>query len=104
MDFTLKNRQSIIDFDGVIKRIVLPKLFPPEQRFGFDENQRQLLLRYMRIMPRQSNYPLYAEQDYPDSYVKYFMFGCQLQRIPDHINYYNKNGQAYGHVIDGAYI
>lgn len=35
MDFTLKNRQSIIYFDGVIKRIVLPKLFPTEQRFTF---------------------------------------------------------------------
>lgn len=104
MDFTLKNRQSLNDFDGVIKRIILPELFEPEQRFGFSDSQRSLLMQYMRTMPRHSKNPEYPEQEYPDSYVKYFMFGGQPQRIPDHINYYNKNGQAYGHVIDGAYI
>lgn len=104
MDFTLKNRQSLNDFDGVIKRIILPELFASEQRFGFSDSQRSLLLQYMRMMPRHSKDPEYPEQEYPDNYVKYFMFGGQPQRIPDHINYYNKNGQAYGHVIDGAYI
>lgn len=104
MDFTLKNRQSLNDFDGVIKRIILPELFASEQRFGFSDKQRSLLLQYMRTMPRHSKDPEYPEQEYPDSYVKYFMFSGQPERIPDHINYYNKNGQAYGHVIDGAYI
>lgn len=104
MDFTLKNRQSLTDFDGIIKRIVLPELFAAEQRFGFSDSQRQLLLQYMKMRPRQSKQPEYPEQHYPDNYVKYFIFGGQPQRIPDHINYYNKNGQAYGHVIDGAYI
>lgn len=104
MDFTLKNRQSLNDFDGVIKRIMLPELFAPEQRFGFSDSQRSLLMQYMRTMPRHSKNPEYPEQDYPDSYVKYFIFGGRPERIPDHINYYNKNGQAYGHVIDGAYI
>lgn len=104
MDFTLKNRQSLNDFDGVIKRIISPELFASEQRFGFSDKQRSLLLQYMRMMPRHSKDPEYPEQEYPDSYVKYFMFGGQPERIPDHINYYNKNGQAYGHVIDGGYI
>ncbi|GGW72724.1 serine hydrolase [Alishewanella tabrizica] len=104
MDFTLKNRQSLNDFDGVIKRIILPELFAPEQRFRFSDSQRSLLMQYMRTMPRHSRNPEYPELEYPDSYVKYFIFGGQPDRIPDHINYYNKNGQAYGHVIDGAYI
>lgn len=104
MDFTYKNRQSLIDFDGVVKRILMPQLFPVQQRFNISESQRQFLLRYMRMLPRQSQYPAYPESEYPDTYVKYFLKGDTQQRLPEYIHYHNKNGQAYGHVIDGAYI
>lgn len=104
MDFTYKNRQSLIDFDGVVKRILMPQLFPVQQRFNISESQRQFLLRYMRMLPRQSQYPAYPELEYPDTYVKYFLKGDAQQRLPEYIHYHNKNGQAYGHVIDGAYI
>lgn len=104
MAFTYKNRQSLVDFDGVIKRIVLPELFKPHERFNFSETQRAFLLEYMQKTPRSSDSPFYSESDYPDNVGKYFIFGGEAQRIPSYINYYNKNGQAYGHLIDGAYI
>lgn len=104
MDFTFKNRQSLIDFDGVVKRIVMPQLFAEQQRFTISEAQRQFLLEHMRKLPRQSQYPAYPEAEYPDTYVKYFLKGDAKQRLPEYIHYHNKNGQAYGHVIDGAYI
>lgn len=104
MDFTLKNRQSLIDFDGVVKRIVMPQLFAEQQRFNISEHQRQFLLQYMRMLPRKSQFPTYPELEYPDTYVKYFLKTDEQHRLPDYISYYNKNGQAYGHVIDGAYI
>lgn len=104
MDFTYKNRMSLVDFDGVIKRIVLPELFSSTERFNISETQRAFLLDYMHITPRSSESPVYDEQDYPDNVGKYFLFGGEAQRIPAHIHYYNKNGQAYGHLIDGAYI
>lgn len=104
MDFTLKNRQSLIDFDGVVKRIVMPQLFAEQQRFNISESQRQFLLEHMRKLPRQSQYPAFPEAEYPDTYVKYFLKGDAQQRLPEYIHYHNKNGQAYGHVIDGAYV
>lgn len=104
MDFTYKNRQSLIDFDGVVKRILMPQLFSVQQRFNISETQRQFLMRYMRMLPRESQYPAYPESEYPDTYVKYFLKGDEQQRLPEYIHYHNKNGQAYGHVIDGAYI
>jgi hypothetical protein len=104
MDFTFKNRQSLIDFDGVVKRIVMPQVFAERQRFNISESQRQFLLEHMRKLPRQSQYPTYPEAEYPDTYVKYFLKGDVQQRLPEYIHYHNKNGQAYGHVIDGAYI
>lgn len=104
MTFIYKNRQALSDFDGVIKRIVLPEIFPVSQQFNLTAQQRELLLQYMQMRPRHSASPEYSEQHYPDNYVKYFLYGGDEQRIPDHIRYYNKNGQAFGHVIDGAYI
>ena len=58
----------------------------------------------MKMMPRESDHAVYDEQSYPNTYVKYYLLGGQRQRFPTFLNYYNKNGQAYEHVIDGAYI
>ncbi|MDP5035243.1 MAG: class A beta-lactamase-related serine hydrolase [Alishewanella sp.] len=104
MDFTLKNRQSLLDLDGVVKRLVMPELFPEEQRFNITEPQRQFILRYMRMLPRQSEYPKYSEEQYTDTYVKYLLKSDDQLRLPEYIHYHNKNGQAYGHVIDAAFI
>ena len=59
----------------------------------------------MSILPRQSDYPRYAEYDkYYDGYCKFFMFGDTKQEIPNHIKIYNKIGLAYGFALDNAYI
>ncbi|MDP2714069.1 serine hydrolase [Rheinheimera sp.] len=104
MDFTDKNRLSLADFDGVIKRLIFPQLFNQQQRFNLKSEDRDLVLRYMAMLPPDSTSPLYDAADYPDNYSKFLLFGGKAQQLPPHIRIFNKAGWAYGHIIDGAYI
>ncbi|WP_240225052.1 serine hydrolase [Rheinheimera hassiensis] len=104
MDFTDKNRLSVADFDGVIKRVIFPQLFTENERFNLRPEDRALVLRYMAMLPPDSVNPLYDATQYPDNYSKFLLFGGKAQQIPPHIRIFNKTGWAYGHIIDGAYI
>ncbi|MBZ9613905.1 serine hydrolase [Rheinheimera maricola] len=104
MDFTDKNRFSAADFDSVIKRIIFPQLFSQQQRFQIKPEDRDLVLRYMAMLPPDSTSPLYDAAQYPDNYSKFLLFGGKAQQLPPHIRIFNKAGWAYGHIIDGAYI
>ncbi|GAA5526077.1 hypothetical protein Maes01_02671 [Microbulbifer aestuariivivens] len=104
MDFTTKNRLSLGDLDGVMKRLIFPQLFAQSERFALREEDRALLLRYMSMLPPDSSEPAYSAKEYPHNYSKFLMFGGEPRQIPEHIKIFNKTGWAYGHVIDSAYI
>ena len=104
MEFTEKNRLSLADFDGVIKRVTFPQLFIGNERFNLRPEDRALVLRYMAMTPSESTHPQYGAEQYPDNYAKFLLFGGKAQQIPDHIRVFSKSGWAYGHIIDGAYI
>ena len=104
MDFTAKNRLSLGDLDGILKRLFFPQLFEPEQQFHIRADDRALVLRYMSMLPPDSRSPAYNSAEYPDNYSKFLMFGGEAREIPEHIKIFNKTGWAYGHVIESAYI
>ena len=59
----------------------------------------------MSMLPRESTEPAYPDRDeHPDSYVKFFLFGDSKERIPSRIRVFNKVGDAYGYLIDDAYV
>ncbi|SNS59044.1 Beta-lactamase enzyme family protein [Belliella buryatensis] len=104
MDFTYKNRFSISDFHGVIQRIVFPELFKEEQRFHISETDREFILAYMSMLPKESDYPKYEITEYYDSFSKFYKFGTSQDPIPSNFKIFNKTGQAYGHLLDGSYF
>ncbi|MBV2131093.1 serine hydrolase [Arsukibacterium indicum] len=104
MNFTEKNRFSIVDYTGVLKRLFFPESFDSEQLFKLNEQNRQFLIHYMGLSPSASDYPEYDEKEYPDNYAKFLLVGGDPQPIPEHLRIFNKTGWAYGHAIDGAYI
>ena len=104
MDFTAKNRLSLGDLDGVLKRLIFPQLFAREEQFNLRADDRALVLRYMSMLPPDSTSPAYDPAEYPDNYSKFLMFGGEAREIPGHIKVFNKTGWAYGHVIESAYI
>lgn len=100
-DFSLKNYYPIKAQHALLKRIIFPESFVPEELFNLSSEQRQLLLNAMYMLPGEVGY---ESEKFYDSYVKFFMFGDSTNPIPDHIKIYNKVGYAYGTLTDCAYI
>lgn len=104
MDFTYKNKFALSDLHGVVQRIVFPEKFKPSERFQLSEADRQFILKYMSMLPGESDYPKYALPEHYDSYSKFFKFGTDHSPIPPQFRIFNKTGNAYGHLLDGSYF
>lgn len=104
MDFSHKNRLSLTDLDSIVKRIIFPELFSRTQQFDISDTQRQFVLRYMAMLPGESESPRYEQTAYPDNYSKFFAFSPEDKAKPQHMRIFNKTGWAYGHLIDSSYI
>ncbi|RDV15357.1 hypothetical protein DXT99_09875 [Pontibacter diazotrophicus] len=104
MDFSGKNYISVENLQGILKATLFPESVPEKQRFNLTPDDYAFLYKYMSMLPRESDYPAYDPQEYPDSYVKFLMFGNGKEPIPDNIRIFNKIGDAYGFIIDNAYI
>ncbi len=104
MDFTAKNYISVEALQGILKTVLFPEAVPEQQRFNLTPDDYAFLYKYMSMLPRESDYPAYDLQEYPDSYVKFLMFGNTKKPLPANIRIFNKVGDAYGFIIDNAYI
>lgn len=104
MDFTFKNKYALSDFHGTVMRLVFPEKFDSAQRFHISEEDRLFVLKYMSMLPGESDYPKYELPEYYDSYSKFVKFGTDKNPIPDNFRIFNKTGMAYGHLLDGVYF
>ena len=100
-DFSLKNYYPVSSQHDVLKRIIFPESFPPNERFNLSTLQLKTLKEAMHTLPGKLGYD---KEEYYDSYVKFLMFGDITQPMPDYIKIYNKVGYAYGTLTDCAYI
>lgn len=103
-DFSNKNYISLPTLHDIMKSVIFPEAVEPSKRFNLTEDDYRFLYKYMSMFPRESDYPKYHPKDYWDSYVKFFIFGDSKEAIPEHIRIFNKVGEAYGYLIDVAYI
>ncbi|MFV5703394.1 serine hydrolase [Flavobacterium sp. XS2P12] len=100
-DFSNKNYYPLETLHNTLKRIVFPEVFKKRERFNLTEKNREFILFSMQNLPKNAGYdPI----KYYDGYCKFFMFGDTKESIPEHIKIYNKVGDAYGTLIDCAYI
>jgi hypothetical protein len=56
------------------------------------------------MLPGESDDPQYDEKEFWDAYVKFLYFGSERGSNDPTIRVYNKVGDAYGFLIDGAYF
>lgn len=103
-EFTHKNEWSLLDQHQFLKSLIFPNQVPKINRFDIREADRDFVLKYMSMLPFESDYPKYDPNEYYDSYVKFLMFGDSKEAMPKHIKIYNKVGDAYGYLIDNAYF
>ena len=105
MDFSKKNRISILDLQCIVQRVIFPKLFAPEERFDLDSADYAFVRYWMSRHTLESEAPKYTEVDgYYDSYVKFLIYGDTPGKMDGQIRIYNKVGDAYGTLTDTAYI
>ncbi|MEN1785602.1 MAG: serine hydrolase [Bacteroidota bacterium] len=100
-DFGLKNYYPVKAQHALLKRVLFPEAFAPQERFDLTEEQRQFLIKSMGTLPHEVGYD---RKTYYDSYGKFFLFGDSEAPMPEHIRIHNKVGYAYGTLTDCAYI
>lgn len=103
-DFSKKNRFTLAELNGIVKSILFPKAVPSKMRFNLTPGDYLFLQKYMSMAPGESASPVYPAPDYWDTYVKFLYFGAEKTKPESHIRIFNKPGDAYGFMIDGAYF
>ncbi len=103
-DFSNKNGISLMDEQEILKALVFPKL-NPKPKFQLDKADYAFILKYLSMLPRESIHPYYPEKHFPDNYCKFILYGSDSAiSIPPSIRIFNKIGQAYGFLIENAYV
>jgi hypothetical protein len=104
-DFTYKNFFSLTDQQLMLRSVLFPESVDPSTRFNLTDADYTFLYQYMSQLPTETLYPPYSKDSYYyDAYCKFFMYGQSHEPIPNHIRIFNKVGDAYGYLIDNAYI
>ncbi|MDX2047459.1 MAG: serine hydrolase [Chitinophagaceae bacterium] len=105
LSFSKKNRISLESLHGILKSIVFPESVPAKQRFNISTNDYRLVWQYMSQLPGETRFPPYDTATYYDTYCKFLMYGSEKEaKIPASIRVFNKVGDAYGFLLDVAYI
>ncbi len=106
MDFSTKNRISLQDLHTILLSLVFPVKVTAAQRFNITAGDRNFVLKYMSQLPTESVFPPYAADtaDYWPAYCKFLLYGSEKGELSKSIRIFNKVGDAYGQLIDVAYI
>lgn len=105
LDFTLKNRWPLKYAHLLTQWIMFPESQPENNRLLLSASDYSFLWKYMSMLPGESSFPAYAPAEYWPSYVKFLLAGSEPGKWfnPD-IRIFNKVGDAYGFLLDAAYI
>ena len=106
MNFSKKNRISLEDLHNILTGLVFPEKLIAKQRFNLTVDDRYFILKYMSQLPTESTYPPYAADtaNYWPAYSKFLLFGSDKGDLPKNIRIFNKTGDAYGQMLDVAYV
>nr|MCU0339044.1 class II fructose-bisphosphate aldolase [Spirosomataceae bacterium] len=103
-DFTTKNAFPLHDQQALLRAILFPESVKKSQRFYLTEDDYRFVYQYMSQLPSETTYPRYNPKEIWDSYCKFTLFGTDKSPLPKHIRIFNKVGDAYGFLLDNAYV
>ena len=104
-NFKTKNKASLRDLDGVMKRIIYPDLFQEQDRINLSDQDYNFLRYWMsRFTFEDIGIEYQKDSQYFDSYNKFFIYGDSTNAVDRKIRIYNKVGVAYGALTDISYI
>jgi len=104
LDFRLKNAASLPDLQRLLRTVLFPESVPARRRLRLAPADYALLREALSQAPRASPHPRYDPAHYPDTYAKFLLGGGGLAPLPPGVRVFNKIGQAYGFLLDNAYV
>ena len=105
INFSEKNRSSLLDMHNILKYIFYPEIFDPENSFNLNVEDYDFLRYWMSRFTYEDLGQKYLDnQKYFETYNKFFIHGDDTLINDNNIRVYNKIGQAYGTSIDNAFI
>ena len=104
-DFSAKNAFPLEDQQAMLRALLFPEAVDAKQRFNLAPDDYRFVYQYMSQLPRETRFPNYqADTSLYDSYCKFLMVGDQKSPMPKSMRIFNKVGDAYGYILDNAYI
>ena len=104
-DFTYKNFYSLTDQQQLLRAVLFPETVSPNSRFNLTDEDYKFIYQYMSQLPTETMYPpYYRDTAYHEARCKFLMYGAGKEAIPKQIRIFNKIGNAYGFLIDNAYV
>jgi hypothetical protein len=104
-EFTDRNFYPLLDQQAVLKSVLFPEAVEAKKRFNLTEDDYQFMYKYMSQMPTESTYPNYNPNEFHSTYGKFLMYGGgKNEMVNPNIRIFNKIGDAYGFLLDNAYI
>ncbi|HSK12846.1 MAG TPA: serine hydrolase [Phnomibacter sp.] len=105
LDFSRKNRWPISYAHLLTQWVLFPEAQPDSNRLLLSRTDYEFLWRYMSMLPGESDRPPYDTAAYWPAYVKFLLAGSEKGPWPwPQLRMFNKVGDAYGHLLDAAYI
>ena len=78
-DFSKKNFMNLMEQHDFLIQVIFPETLPDRRQLNLTREDYQFLYEKMSLLPRESKYPLYEDNDhYYDSCCKFFMFSCKF--------------------------
>jgi len=103
LDFSLKNAYPLQAQHLFLQRLLLPEAFPAKDRFSISPADYTFLYRYMSMYPTESKDPAYKDEF--ATYCKFLYYGSEKNAVLNpSIRIFNKVGDAYGFLLDNAYV
>ncbi len=103
LDFSLKNAYPLHAQHLFLQRLMLPEAFAKKDQFKISKEDYQFLYRYMSMYPTESKDPVYQEEF--ATYCKFLYYGSEKKAtLNPSIRIFNKVGDAYGFLLDNAYV
>jgi len=98
-DFKFSNHWTIADAHALTLAIAGARAHPLIDALA--PADLAFLRKAMRTLPRDAGF---SEADYPDAWGKFLLHGDQTTRFPSNTSSTNKIGQAYGFLLDSAWL
>jgi hypothetical protein len=102
-DFSRKNRLTLPELHSILASIIFPEVIPQKKRFRLKDEDYRFLNNFMSMYPSESRLTR-EDTSYYDAYVKFLLYGSEKTPGLPGVRIFNKVGDAYGFLIDAAYV